>query len=385
MQIALYLKHFPAAGAPLTVGTSIAVDGLASGLSANGAWVTVLCEGAERSTVKSDAGYTIECFPNSEPYRTLSLAPALKRYVSEHLVLRPSVCLVNGMFQPAAWAMGRLLHRCGVPYVVVPHGTYNRAVFRKNAHLKWTYWYLLERRLLKRAKAIQVFDVKHGDWLRELGIETPLIEAANGVVPASVPAESQLRWSAPEAPVNLMFFGRIDAQTKGLDLLLDAFARVASWSDTRLTMQGPNWEGDRARLERHAAALSLSDRVAFRGPDYARPPPQIIGEHDVLCLPSRSEGFGLAALEAMLAARVLLVSDRAGIERHVRASGCGVTVPPTVAGIEAGLATLLRRRAEWGEMGLSGRRYALGNLQWKKIAADAIEHYTELLCESAHN
>jgi glycosyltransferase involved in cell wall biosynthesis len=119
--------------------------------------------------------------------------------------------------------------------------------------------------------------------------------------------------------------------------------------------------------------------VRFLGPDYKLASPRLIAGHDVFCLPSRFEGFGLAALEAMLAGRVLLVSERAGIARHVRASECGVTVEPTAAGVGRGMVALLRRRAEWREMGLAGRRYALANLQWKSIAADALAKYEKLV------
>ncbi|MNC85551.1 D-inositol-3-phosphate glycosyltransferase [compost metagenome] len=122
----------------------------------------------------------------------------------------------------------------------------------------------------------------------------------------------------------------------------------------------------------------ISSKVAFRAPDYRRSSPRIIADHDVFCLPSRFEGFGLAALESMLAARVLLVSEIAGIARHVRASDCGVVVKPTTASVAEGLAALLQRRSEWREMGLRGRRYALANLQWKNIAASALRHYERL-------
>jgi glycosyltransferase involved in cell wall biosynthesis len=378
MHVMLHLKHFPASGAPVTGGTAIAVDGFAAGLVENGAQVTVLCEGPRRSSVKTATGYTIECFVNRKRYRTFTLAPELQRHVAGQLASKRGLCLVNGMFHPGAYAMGRWLHRHGVPYVVAPHDPYDRAMFSRNAHLKWPYWYLFERRLLKQAQAIQVLDMQHAACLRRLGIDTAVIETPNGVAVDGVATESQLRWRDPQEPVHLVFLGRIDAYNKGLDILLDAFTRVSRQADVRLTVQGPDW-GDRPCLEKQATASMITDRVAFRGPDYERSSPRIIGGHDVFCLPSRFEGFGLAALEAMVAARVLLVSERAGIARHVQASGCGVTVPPTVAGVEAGLYALLQRRAEWREMGLSGRRYALANLQWKNIAAAALDRYERLL------
>jgi glycosyltransferase involved in cell wall biosynthesis len=378
LHIAIYLKHFPGAGSPLIGGTAISVDGLAAGLVQSGADVSVLCEGAARTTVKAAGGYTIECFCNHRQYRTFTLAPELRRYVSEYLTQRQGLCLVNGMFHPGAYAMGRLLYQAGVPYVAVPHDPYDRPVFASNAHLKWPYWYLFERRLLLRAHAVQVLDIRHAVCLRRLGIETPCLETPNGIAAESVPAESQLQWRGPREAVHLVFLGRIDAYNKGLDTLLDAFAGISKQVDMRLTVQGPDW-GDRARLEKHAVAANISDRVAFRGPDYERSSTQIIGDHDIFCLASRFEGFGLAALEAMLAARVLLVSEGAGIAHHVRASGCGVTVPSTVEGIEQGLQKLLRLRASWREMGLNGRRYALANLQWKNIGAAARERYARLL------
>ena len=88
MRVTLYLKHFPPSGGPLNDGTSIAVDGLAAGLTANGARVTVLCEGQARSSVKTARHYAVECFANDRPYRTFALAPGLKRYVADYLAQR---------------------------------------------------------------------------------------------------------------------------------------------------------------------------------------------------------------------------------------------------------------------------------------------------------
>ena len=81
----------------------------------------------------------------------------------------------------------------------------------------------------------------------------------------------------------------------------------------------------------------------------------------------------------MLAGRVLLVSEVAGIAPHVQASGCGVIVAPTVAAIRQGLVELLERRSEWKEMGLKGREYALEHLRWNNIAFAALQQYQQLV------
>jgi glycosyltransferase involved in cell wall biosynthesis len=96
-------------------------------------------------------------------------------------------------------------------------------------------------------------------------------------------------------------------------------------------------------------------------------------------MPSRFEGFGLSALEAMLAARVLIVSRTAGIAPHIERSGCGIVVDPTPADLQRGFQLLLSRRQHWREMGLRGREYALEHLHWNRIAKRTLLQYRKLL------
>lgn len=378
MRVALYLKHFPAVGAPLIGGSATAVHGLAAGLAHNGADTVVLCEGAQRSSVDAAGGYRIECFPAKGRYRQFGVAPDLRDFVAR-APGRPAVCLLHGIFHPSCFALARVLRRVGVPYVAIPQDPYDQFMFGRNPHLKWPYWFLFERRYLRNACAVQLLDRRHEAPLRRLRVRTPVFETPNGVdagPPDGAPATAR----PPSDAASLLFLGRMDAYNKGLDVLLDAFARVAADAVPRLTLtlRGPDW-GDRARLARRAAELALANRVSFMDPDYQRSPVELIARHDVLCLPSRFEGFGLVALEAMLAGRVLLVSERAGSARHVEESGCGVAVAPTVEGVAGGLRELMARRERWPEMGARGRRYVQERMHWNTIAADALSRYERLV------
>ncbi len=95
-------------------------------------------------------------------------------------------------------------------------------------------------------------------------------------------------------------------------------------------------------------------------------------------IPSRFEGFSLAAMEAMLAGRPVVISDIAGLAPHVRAAGCGVVVDANVGSIRDGLLSVLKRRSEWEAMGMAGRRYALERFKWERIAREAMEEYGRL-------
>lgn len=379
MKIYLYLRHFPPNSENIYDGLQKAIHGLACGLTAYGAQVTILSEPLEsiNGSFQSTAGYKIECFRHPTPYRpTFRLSAGLKHYILNELDPN-SLVVLNGILHPSIYSVSRLLKRVNAPYVIAPHDVYHPAMFSKNPHLKWIYWYLLEQRVLKQAKAIQVLDIRQAQWLHRLGIKTFIFETPNGFSSDDAHLEQSLTWQQND-PVRLFFFGRIATHHKGLDLLIEALAQMPEHIKVQLTIQGPD-QGCKTQLQRQVEELSLTKQVHFLEPDYQRPASEIIANYDIFCLPSRFEGFGMSALEAMLAGRVLLISETAGIAPYVHASNCGVAIAPEVSAIRAGLIELFNCRSKWKEMGLSGRHYALEHLQWERIASDALIHYKKLV------
>lgn len=374
MKLFLYLKHFPPQDGRPNEGASKFLYGLASGLAICGAEVTVLCEGVERISVQTSEGYQIECFANPKSQPSFNLAPALKDYVVTRL--QDSLVILYGMFHLSVYALSRLLRQHQIPYIVSPLDPYHPSIFSKNAHLKWPYWYLLEQKLLKQASAIEVLDIRHTEWLRRLGVQTQTLATPNGYFPQDVHPESTLQYRESGEPT-LFFLGRLDAYNKGLDILLEAFAEIQAVSNAQLVIQGPDW-GDLKQLKAQSTQLELSDKVTFLDPDFNASPSALIANYDVFCIPSRFEGFSQAALEAMLAGRVLLISAIAGIAPYVEASQCGIVVQPEASSIKAGFLELLKRRSEWREMGLRGRQHVLENLDWKTIASQALKQYQRI-------
>ncbi|KOP22760.1 group 1 glycosyl transferase [Hapalosiphon sp. MRB220] len=379
MKLYLYLKHFPPEGDNLNEGTTKAVHGLASGLANCGADVTILCEGIASSSFQAQSGYKIECFANDKhKHPSFKIATDLKDYINN--LSRDSLVILNGIFHRSVYSLSQFLRKTNISYIVAPHDPYHPSIFQKNAYLKLPYWYLLEQRMLKQAQAVQILDIRHAQWLRNLGIHTPVIATPNGFFPDDVYPESTIKWEQ-NGKQKLFFLGRLDSYNKGLDILLDGFAETVKVADFQLTIQGPDW-GDKKALQEQTDKLGLSERVTFLEPDYNQSPSLLIAKHDIFCIPSRFEGFSLAAIEAMLAGRVLLISEVAGIAPHVEASGCGIVVKPEPSSLKAGLMELLERHTHWQEMGLKGRRYALEYLRWDAIASKALQEYEHLLLTS---
>ena len=376
-----YLRDFsPQPVAPLDGGMDKAIGGLAAGIAASSRGAirsVVLCEGPHSDDFERPEGYRVRCFDNrTTSHRAFALAPDLCAFVANEM--QPGLVVLNAIFHPGVFMMARLLRRHDVPYVVAPHDPYHPAIFSHGRLKKLTYWYLCERPTLRRAAAVQVLDRRHGELLHDLGVPTPVIEVVNGFTPADIPDESVLTFRNT-GPVKILFLGRMDRTNKGLDLLLDAFAPLArADADLHLTLQGPDRTGERAMIEAHARQLNLADRVTVLGPDYHTRPGELAARHDLFVLPSRFEGFGLSAMEAMLAARPVVITEIAGLAPHVRECDCGAVVPSTAEGIRDGIRRMLARRGDWKEAGLRGRRYVLENLDWDRIASRAIADYRRL-------
>lgn len=374
VRLFFYLKHFPPQADRFHEGMSKAVHGLAVALVAQGAEVTILCEGPTPASLRSVAGYRIECFPAPNCDPSFRLSAALQQYVRSELGPADLVVL-NGIFHQSVYRLSCLLKQCQVPYVMAPHDPYHPTIFQKRAMLKQLYWWLCEKPALHSAQAVQMLDDRHGEWLTQRGVDVPRFALPNGFAPENAVVARSI-YEFDLAHPRLVFLGRIDAHNKGLDLLIQGFAQVADAATVSLTLQGPDW-GDRAKLAALARQLpSVLDRIKFLDPDYNRSASALLTQYDVFCLSSRFEGFSLAALEAMLAGRVLLVSETAGIAPYVAACGCGVLIPATVAGVERGIQQLLQCREQWAVMGARGRDYALANLTWKTVAQQALAQYT---------
>ncbi len=110
---------------------------------------------------------------------------------------------------------------------------------------------------------------------------------------------------------------------KGHDVLLEALARsrcphLVLW----IAGDGP----ERGALEAQAARLGLSERVRFLG---ARTDvPDLLAACDIFVLPSRHEGLGVSALEAMAARRPVVASRVGGLAEAVLDETTGLLVPP---------------------------------------------------------
>ncbi|MEX1258876.1 MAG: glycosyltransferase family 4 protein [Gemmatimonadota bacterium] len=174
------------------------------------------------------------------------------------------------------------------------------------------------------------------------------------------------------APEDRLIFVGHPYLLKGVDLLLEAFARVApEFPGWRLLVVG--W-----RIEESARGADFPrDRVEFRGP--SEPPilRELIEGSSALVLPSRSEGMGRVLLEAAFLGRARIGSTAGGIPHVVEDGEDGLLFR---SGDVNDLVRALRRfmglsPGERARMGAAARKRAL-----ESFTTDAyVRHYLEII------
>ncbi|HZU72781.1 MAG TPA: glycosyltransferase [Acidimicrobiales bacterium] len=149
-------------------------------------------------------------------------------------------------------------------------------------------------------------------------------------------AGRSIRPVPPSPPLRLAAVGRL-ASEKGFDTVISAVNRlVAQGHEVMLTIVG---DGP-LRRSLEALAAASGDAVSFAG---AVGKDEMWGAIDgahALVVPSRREGLGLVALDALARGRPVIASDVGGLPESVEDGADGVLVPP--GDVEAWVAAILR-------------------------------------------
>lgn len=187
-----------------------------------------------------------------------------------------------------------------------------------------------------------------------------------------VPAEHRVNGRRRSEPgFTIGSLGRLD-RVKGYDLLLSAVAEIP---EARLVVLGEGSE--RSALERQAAELGIAERVSL--PGWHPEPRSALPEWDVFCLPSRSEGFPLSIVEAMLAGLPVVATRVGSVTEAVDEGRTGLLVPKDDV---RALTAVLRRLADpelRAGLGQAGRKRAAGEFTVGRMAEAYRSLYDELL------
>lgn len=179
-------------------------------------------------------------------------------------------------------------------------------------------------------------------------------------------------------PTQFVFLGRLVA-CKGVDLLVEAFARLSGDTNAQLTIVGDGPEAP--RLRRRVTELGLDSHVTFTGWLNPQACAHRLTEADALVLPSLLECGGAVVLEAMACARPVIATRWGGPTDYLDET-CGILIDPRsrsamITSLTEAMGELAASPAKRRAMGEAGRARIEAHFDWNIKIARMLAIYHE--------
>jgi glycosyltransferase involved in cell wall biosynthesis len=362
MRLLIINYEFP----PLGGGAGNATACLAREWALAGHSVEILTGGFRGLPAREELdGYTIRRLPTPRAEQGQCSVPEMCAVMAASCisaVFGPKPDLVIAFFSipggPAAW----LLHLLrGVPYIVSLRGGDVPGFDAKNLAALHAITNPLTALIWRNARAV----VGNSAGLCQLaqnfmpGLAVP--EIPNGVDTARFFPSARPSGTTCE----LLFVGRLAPQ-KGVDILLNALARIPKGWRLRIAGDGP----ERERLSALAATLGLEGRVDFLGWTQRDALPELYRSADVFVFPSYDEGMPNVVLEALASGLPIVATRIAGNDQLVAEGENGTLVPPgDPSAFASALMPLIADHALRATLGATSRNIAVERFSWARSAA----------------
>jgi glycosyltransferase involved in cell wall biosynthesis len=289
----------------------------------------------------------------------------------EASVRTAEVVHLHGLWQAHTRRGARTARAARVPYLMAAHGMAEPWALRHKRWKKRVYLALVEARNLRRASCLHALSRPEIGHLRKLAPWTPICFIPNGVdleAFDNLPPKSALEAECPELAGKfvLLFYGRVHVK-KGLDLLAEALGRVApDHPEVHLLIAGTD-DGALSPFRDRIAELGLTRRLTYLGHVAGERARRVWAAADAFVLPSYSEGFSMAILEAMACRLPCLITTTCHFPEA--AGGAAVITTADSAAITRGLRELLERTAdERLQLGENARALVEAHYTWDRQA-----------------
>ena len=294
---------------------------------------------------------------------------------------------IHELWHHPHYAAAAAARRARVPYIVSPHGELEPWALSHRGLKKGIYLNLVQRRVFAGASLVHALTTTEEEQVRSIGVDRRVAVVPNGIDIAPYARlnggeEFRRAYGIPQDARVALFLGRLHRK-KGLDILAEAFGemvahRRSSLAGPFLVIAGPDEEGltdgMQTTLRRHGAL----DRVRFTGMLTGDDRLAALAAADVFVLPSYSEGFSVAVLEALAAGRPVVITHNCNFPQ-VAACGAGFVVDPEVGQVSDALASILDQPELASQMGARARALVEESYGWDRVAGLFAEMYRSVL------
>jgi len=287
------------------------------------------------------------------------------------------------------------------PYIISPHGSLMSDPLSRHSLKKKIYLNLIEKKNLKDAAVHFLVDQEKDDYLKAGLLLKKAIIIPNGFSPEEFNAGTS---DVPNIDVNartsdvqkldfrqrfgistdkkiILFLARLHP-IKGLDTLIPALAEVIKKEPKAvLVLVGPDENNYKKEIELEIRnwKLEINKDIVFTGMLVGEDKISAYKESDVFVLPSYSENFGMAVVEAMCFGLPVIITKNVGISLRVEKAGAGIVIEKDEKQLAEAILKILNNPNLGKEMGEKGKKLIETEFSSEKVAERWIEEYKSLI------
>jgi len=290
-----------------------------------------------------------------------------------NLIDEQGIELVHAHTEGAGYAAVAVARKCNVPAVVTLHGINTAPRLLNNAAKRQR----LRNTLNGADRVVLVGEPLRAYFAPLAGRDDNFRVVPNGFF---LPGGDWDRDSAPWGEV-LRFVSLANLhEGKGIDLNLQALARLQQAGIRNWTYSIVGGGAEQARLEAMVDTFALRDKVRFHGRVSHDRALQLLADADVFVLPSYREAFGVAYLEAMGLGLLTVGVSGQGPEAFIAHGRTGLLVRPNDAdSLYQAMTSVFENGQDVQRIAAAGKRFVHSEFTWARHAEKLIAVYREAL------
>jgi glycosyltransferase involved in cell wall biosynthesis len=306
-------------------------------------------------------------------------SPSLSAQV-RRLVTPGSVVHSHGLWMYPGIIARECARNAKCPLVVSPHGMLEPWALNRSHWKKQLAAWMFEDDNLHRAGCLHALCRNEAENLRRYRLRNPI-----AIIPNGVDLNEFYPWPDADAITQrfpqvknrrrVLFLSRLHPK-KGLENLLMAWRKLAAdFEDWCLLVGGSGEPEYEQRLKSIVEHDGMGKSVFFLGPVYGDAKKEALAAADVFVLPSFSEGFSMAILEAAAAGLPVVFTRECNFPELAKA-GAGIETSANSGEIEASLRQVIAMSGETRKsMGQRGKKLVQKSYTWPAVATQMLEVY----------
>lgn len=286
----------------------------------------------------------------------------------------PDIIVFHEVYRFEYIKIYKAIQKTKIPYIILPHGCLSKQAQKRKFLKKFTGNVLFFNGFIKSAQALQY--LSDNEARMSVFSVYPSFISGNGI---AIPEKKKNSFFING--VKIVYIGRLEILTKGLDLLIEAIKKIAPLlrqNNARVEIYGPDYDGAHELLRKTITKFNISDLISVNKEIMGMEKESVLLSADCFIQTSRTEGLPMGPLEALGYGLPCIVTDGVGLGELIESFGAGYCCETSVDGIADAIKRFIVEREKVASMSNAAVDMIATKFDRNLIAKKTVSEYSQI-------